>query len=237
MTAVAHQYNRLGLGVMGMHNWLLDRGYPYEWNNELEEWFAQYHSAATEGGYKAHKDYGFAVPVAVTAQMPTGSISRLFGGISGGIEAIFSAAYLWRYQSGNERKEQITIDPYVLKLVQSGKINPYDLFTDALSLATPAGFKHRVEMQAHIQRYTDNAISSTINLPQWGTPGNDENTLDYYRQVILAYMPLLRGVTLYPNGARAGQPLTPVSLVDALHSTGYSIASEYSNCSSGLCAT
>jgi ribonucleoside-diphosphate reductase alpha chain len=237
MTEVAHKYNRLGLGIMGMHNWLLERGEAYEWNNELESWFDVYKASASYGGYAAHKDYGFAVPIAVTAQMPTGSISRLFGGISGGIEAIFAAAYLWRYQSGDERKEQITIDPYVLQLVEEGKVNPYEPFTDALSLATPEGFKQRVEMQANIQRYTDNAISSTINLPQWGTEGNDASTLEYYKRTILEYMPKLRGITVYPAMARAGQPLTKVSLIEALESKGYSIASEYSNCSSGLCAT
>jgi ribonucleoside-diphosphate reductase alpha chain len=92
-------------------------------------------------------------------------------------------------------------------------------------------------MQANIQKYTDNAISSTINLPQWNTSGNDASTLEYYKSVILEYMPYLRGITIYPNGARSGQPLTPVSLVDALQSKGYTIDSEYSNCNSGLCST
>jgi ribonucleotide reductase alpha subunit len=92
-------------------------------------------------------------------------------------------------------------------------------------------------MQANIQKYTDNAISSTINLPQWGTPGNDASTLDYYKQVILEYMPLLRGATIYPAMARSGQPLTKVSLVEALEDKGYEIDTSYSNCSNGLCST
>jgi ribonucleoside-diphosphate reductase alpha chain len=237
MAEVGTRTMRIGLGIMGMHNWLLERGYPYEWNNELEEWFKVYNYSGWQGAHSAVRDYGFNVPVALFAQAPTGSISRLFGGISGGIEPIFAAAYLWRYQDGNERKEQITIDPYVLQLVQSGKINPYEPFTDALSLATPEGFKHRVDMQANIQRYTDNAISSTINLPQWGTPGNDTSTLEYYKKVILEYMPYLRGLTIYAEGARSGQPLTKVSLIDALEDKGYEIDSSYSNCSSGLCST
>jgi ribonucleoside-diphosphate reductase alpha chain len=237
MQQVAHTDMRIGLGMMGLHNWLLDRGYPYEWNNELEEVHKLWQQVSDDTAASYAKRMNWNEPVCKRAYAPTGSISRLFGGISSGCEAIFSAAYLWRYQSGNERKEQITIDPYVLKLVQSGKINPYEPFTDALSLATPEGFKHRVEMQANIQRYTDNAISSTINLPQWGTEGNDASTLDYYKQVILEYMPLLRGVTVYPALARSGQPLTKVSLIDALQSKGYTVDSEYSNCSSGLCAT
>jgi ribonucleoside-diphosphate reductase alpha chain len=237
MRQVALNNMRLGVGFFGLHNWLLNRGYPYEWNNELEEWIAQFQSMSRFYADKYAARFGFARPIAVNAIAPTGSISRVAGGVSSGCEPIYSAAYLWRYQSGTERKEQITIDPYVLQLVQSGMINPYEPFTDALSLATPEGFKHRVEMQANIQRYTDNAISSTINLPQWGTEGNDKNTLDYYKQVILEYMPYLRGLTVYPAMARSGQPLTKVSLVEALESKGYSIASEYSNCSSGLCAT
>jgi ribonucleoside-diphosphate reductase alpha chain len=237
MRQVALNNMRLGVGFFGLHNWLLNRGYPYEWNSELAEWINQFKDMSRFYADKYAAKFGFARPIAVNAVAPTGSISRVAGGVSSGCEPIYSAAYLWRYQDGNERKEQITIDPYVFQLVQSGKVNPYEPFTDALSLATPEGFKHRVEMQANIQQYTDNAISSTINLPQWNTPGNDASTLEYYKSVILEYMPLLRGCTIYPNGARSGQPLTPVSLVDALQSNGYTIDSEYSNCNSGLCST
>lgn len=157
--------------------------------------------------------------------------------MSGGIEPIFASAYKWSYQNKDKRITQTVIDPYVKSLIDKGKLDPTQPFEDALSLASTDGFQRRVEMQVHIQRFTDNAISSTINLPMWGTEGNNIGTLDYYRSVLLAYMPYLRGITVYPDGARGGQPMTKVSLKEALESKVVSEETSYSNCSNGLCAT
>lgn len=237
MKEVGLKFPRLGLGVMGLHNWLLNRGYDYNWNDDLYSLFDTFLDSCTYGAQDAVNQYGFNEFVSLIAQAPTGSISRLAGGISGGIEPIYSGAYKWRYQSNGIRKEQTIIDPYVLQLVKEGIVNPYEPFKDALSLATPDGFRERVYMQSMIQRFTDNAISSTINLPKWGSEGNNESTLEYYRYVLLTYLPKLRGITVYPDGCRSGQPLTPISIIDALNETGLIEGTEYSNCSNGLCAT
>ena len=36
------QNSRLGLGLMGMHEWLLKRGYKYEMVDELKQWMKVY---------------------------------------------------------------------------------------------------------------------------------------------------------------------------------------------------
>ena len=38
-------------------------------------------------------------------------------------------------------------------------------------------FKQRVKFQADVQNYVDMAISSTCNLPKWGSDRNNEETL------------------------------------------------------------
>ena len=60
------------------------------------------------------------------------------------------------------------------------------------------------------------SISSTINLPAWGTKGNSESDVARFASVLSTYAPRLRGFTCYPDGSRGGQPLTSVSYEEAL---------------------
>lgn len=231
---VATQHPRVGLGVMGLHNWLIHRGLKYEWCNELDELFSVLQDMAIYYGEYWCNKYGYAQLEGHIAHAPTGSISRLFGGVSSGIEPIFALAYKWRYTLNNELQEQVVIDSNVETFMQQGIY--VSSIEDAYSLAAlEDGFKRRVEMQAHIQKYCDNAISSTINLPQWGTEHNNEQTLDKYRAILLRYMPYLRGITVYANGSRSGQPLTAIPIEEALREK-HETDSQYSNCSNGACA-
>jgi hypothetical protein len=53
----------------------------------------------------------------------------------------------------------------------------------------------------------------------------------------MEYLPKLRGITVYADGAREGQPMTSIPIIDALNETGLIEDTQYSNCNSGLCAT
>lgn len=66
------------------------------------------------------------------------------------------------------------------------------------STANDINWKRRVEIQAVIQRYTTNAISSTINLPNSVT--KEEVAEIYWRAWELG----LKGVTVYRDGCRTG---------------------------------
>ena len=59
------------------------------------------------------------------------------------------------------------------------------------------------------------SISSTINMPAWGSKLNNPDMVDHFAQVLAKYAPRLRGFTAYPDGARGGQPLTPVGYQEA----------------------
>ena len=87
-----------------------------------------------------------------------------------------------------------------------------------------------------MQKYVDQAISSTINLPAWQTELNNESTVPKYAALIQKYAKGLRGLTVYPDGSRGGQPITSVPYEEAIKKTGvvYEDNSE-EQCLSGVC--
>ena len=97
-------------------------------------------------------------------------------------------------------------------------------------------FERRLGFQADVQDYVDMAISSTINMPSWGSDSNNEDTVAPFAETLARYAPRLRGFTVYPDGARGGQPLTPVSYKEAVRHKGV-VFEENSEqqCNSGVC--
>ena len=64
------------------------------------------------------------------------------------------------------------------------------------------------------------SISSTINLPEWGSKLNNEEKVEPFAETLSRYAANLRGFTVYPNGSRGGQPLTKVSYAEAVDKHG-----------------
>lgn len=212
--AVRTLNRRLGLGVMGMHEFLLKRGYRYEAHEELAKYLAIY---ATSGDYaKAYsKEWDLSVPVKTRAIAPTGTIG-IIAETTTGIEPIFCVSYKRRYLDGDKMGFQYVIDPTAKNLIDQG-VSP-DAIEDAYSLAHD--IERRVAFQAWTQKYVDHSISSTINLPSWGSELNNENTIKPFGNMLMKYLPQLRGLTVYPDGARGGQPITPVRYQNAIKHVG-----------------
>ncbi len=105
--------------------------------------------------------------------------------------------------------------------------NPDDL-EDAMTLA--ADPERRVAFQAFVQESVDHGISSTINLPPWGSPGNCEDTVKPMGEMLLKYLPRLRGITMYPDGARGGQPLERCSYTEAAAREGEVVTEQVDVC-------
>ena len=95
-------------------------------------------------------------------------------------------------------------------------------------------YERRIKFQADIQDYVDMSISSTINLPSWGSEGNSEEDVQTFAAVLAKYAPRLRGFTCYPDGSRGGQPLTEVSYEEVEGRTGI-IFDENDMCKGGVC--
>lgn len=96
-------------------------------------------------------------------------------------------------------------------------------------------FRQRVKFQADVQNYVDMAISSTCNMPSWGSELNNEKTVDKNADILLKYAKRLRGFTVYPDGCRGGQPLTPVDLKTALADEGKVFEENEKECINGVC--
>jgi ribonucleoside-diphosphate reductase alpha chain len=204
----------LGLGLMGVHEWLLTHGKVYGPDSDLEKLMEVYATSGTAAAPFA-KQWGLSKPKRTRAIAPNGTTSIVSGTI-GGIEPLFCVAYKRRYYKGTVVHYEYVIDPVARRLIESG-IKP-EAIEDAYALAE--NIERRVAFQAWMQKYVDHAISSTVNLPPWGTENNNEETVRSIGTMLMKYLPKLRGVTFYPDGARDGQPLNVVNYQTAMSKTG-----------------
>lgn len=205
---------RLGLGLMGIHEWLLIHGKQYGPDSELEEYLKVYSQSGLMVKPYADK-WDLSYPVKTRAIAPVGTIG-IIGETTTGIESIFCAAYKRRYLKGSLWQYQYVVDPTAKRLLDSGV--PLNLIEDAYTLAEDV--ERRVAFQVWVQQYVDHSISSTINLPKWGSPLNNEDTVQSFGKMLIKYLPRLRGITVYPDGARDGQPLNAMPLSEALKHEG-----------------
>lgn len=208
---------RLGLGFMGVHEWLIKKGYKYEVTPELHQWLSVYEGVSDSVSKGFADRLSITRPVANRAIAPTGSIGIL-AGTSTGIEPIFAVAYKRRYLKGKDRwAYQYVVDSAAQELIESYGADP-DGVESALDLASE--YERRIKFQADVQDYVDMSISSTINLPAWGSKLNNEDTVKDFANTLASYVHRLRGFTCYPDGARGGQPLTSVPYKEAVDKLG-----------------
>jgi len=229
---VSQKNSRIGLGPMGLQEWLLKSGHKYEMNDELKQWMKVYESESTRAANE-HCDRLFLNrPKGYRAIAPTGTISILAGTTSG-IEPIYAVAYRRRYLTDGTRwKHQFVVDGTAESLIADG-IKPEDI-ESAVDLA--ADPERRIKFQYELQKYVDHAISSTLNLPQWGTEFNNEDKVAEFARIVRKYAPGLRGLTAYPDASRGGQPVSSCSYEEA-HSKRGVIFEDNSEeqCLSGVC--
>ena len=208
---------RLGLGLMGMHEWLIKKGSKYEVTDELHKWLAVYQGISDDTSRSMADNLSISRPVANRAIAPTGSIGIL-AGTSTGVEPIFAVAYKRRYlKGGNKWHYQYVVDSAAQEIIDLYGVKPESI-ESALDLAED--YKRRMKFQADVQDYVDMSISSTINLPQWGSKLNNEDTVDDFADALASYAHRLRGFTVYPDGCRGGQPLSSVPYNEAADKLG-----------------
>ena len=214
---VREKTRRLGLGLMGVHEWLIKRGYKYEVTTELHRWLSVYRGVSDATSRSYARELSVSTPVANRAIAPTGSIGIL-AGTSTGIEPIFAVAYRRRYLKQNSRWHyQYVVDSAAQEIIDIYGTNP-DKIESALDLAED--YKRRIKFQADVQDYVDMAISSTINLPAWGSKLNNDDTVEAFTDTLASYAHRLRGFTVYPDGCRGGQPLSSVPYSEAVDKLG-----------------
>lgn len=138
---------------------------------------------------------------------------------STGIEPLFAVAYKRRYLKGDGKTwaYQYVVDSTAQLMIEQYGTDPA-IIESALDLARDP--ERRIAFQADVQDYVDQSISSTINLPPWGSKYNNEDSVNDFAITLAMYADRLRGFTVYPDGSRGGQPLTPVVYSDAISEIG-----------------
>jgi ribonucleoside-diphosphate reductase alpha chain len=164
----------------------------------------------------------------VTTIAPTGTIS-IIAGCSSGIEPLFALAFTRNVMEGTElieanplfeefaRSSGFYSKELMKNIAETGGLHEIDgvseevkrLFVTAHDISP----EWHIRMQAAFQKYTDNAVSKTVNFP------NHATVQDVAEVYTLAYRLGCKGVTVYRDGSRDVQVLTRGSEKQAVEPT------------------
>ena len=225
---------KIGLGVMGFADLLIQLGIPYndpEALNVAEQLMAFIHDrgrkasrelALRRGSFpnfdrSVLKDRWDAMRNAtVTTIAPTGTIS-IIAGASSGIEPIFALAFKRHVLDGKElvevnplfeavaKREGLYSETLMKRVAEAGHIEEGadvpDWMKGLFVTAHDISPDDHIRMQAAFQKYTDNAVSKTVNF------GHDATVEDVAKVYQMAYELGCKGVTIYRDRSRLQQVL------------------------------
>ena len=211
MKLVRNMSRKIGLGLTGVHEWLIKRNYKYGFNTELDNWLTYYEDTSSVAD-EFCSTLGISPLSKYRSIAPAGTLS-IIAGTTSGIEPVYAHGIKRKYLNGNKWREETFVDPTVKYLVEECGVDP-DIIETSQDLAKD--IERRVAFQAHMQDFVDMGISSTINLPAWGSEFNNEDTVESTELIIRKYSGRLRGLTFYADGSRGGQPLTAISYSEAI---------------------
>jgi ribonucleoside-diphosphate reductase alpha chain len=171
-----------------------------------------------------------------TTIAPTGTIS-IIANVSSGIEPLFAFAYTRNVMDGTRLVEvhplfkQIMIEKGLYseelmeKVASEGSASHLDEIPQELRKylvsAHDVSPEWHIKMQAAFQKFTDNAVSKTVNFPSSATMDDIERV---YR---LAYELKCKGVTVYRDGSREGQVLQLSKKESAPEATAHTSEEKY----------
>lgn len=227
---------KIGLGVMGFADLLIELGIPYnstaaadvaeevmrfvrEEARKVSAYLARERGAFPNfTGSVYDREGGLQLRNAtVTTIAPTGTISMI-AGCSSGIEPLFAIVYEKNVLDG---KRLLEVHPAFMRVAQSEGFYSEELMKAVAECGSLGGIhgipkrikdvfvtahdiepRWHVAIQAAFQRYTDNAVSKTVNFRHSATVAEVEEVFRF------AYDQGCKGVTVYRDGARRGQVLT-----------------------------
>lgn len=139
---------------------------------------------------------------------PTGTISLLMGSFSGGCEPLYKISYERSTHKMEEVNGSFRVYAHSVKDLLRYHHLPLTLTDDEIREKFPwvieshdISFMDRVAMQAVMQKYVDNSISSTVNLK------NDATPEDIWNIYLAAWESGCKGITVFRDGCRRGNIL------------------------------
>ncbi|MBM3199302.1 ribonucleoside reductase class II [Candidatus Woesearchaeota archaeon] len=228
---VSKDNRRIGLGVMGFAEMLIQLGIPYDskdavktasklmkfinseavkTSEELAKEKSEFPNFSKSSFKKKRRN------VAVTTIAPTGTISIL-AGCSSGIEPLFAITFIRNVMGGTRLVE---INPYfeniakergfyseslMGKVARTGSVQKIEEVPEDVKrifkTALDIDPEWHVRIQAAFQEYTENAVSKTINFP------HESSVEDVKKAYLLAYKLGCKGITIYRYGSKKEQVL------------------------------
>ena len=227
---------KIGLGVMGFADMLIQLGIPYNSDEGLktasdvmrfiseQTLQASQELAAERGVFPTYEGSVYDVPngpklrnASRTTIAPTGTLS-IIASCSGGIEPVFALSFTKNILDGAHLVE---VNPYFEETAKQCGFYSDELMrklADGTHLRDIAEIPEEikkvfvtaheitpewhVKMQSAFQKYTDNAVSKTVNFSKGATRE------DVAKVYLMAYEEGLKGITIYRDGSREGQVLT-----------------------------
>ncbi|WP_196599711.1 adenosylcobalamin-dependent ribonucleoside-diphosphate reductase [Pectinatus frisingensis] len=139
---------------------------------------------------------------------PTGTISLLMGVFSGGCEPLYKISYMRTTHKMEGDKKSFKVYAHSIRDLLDYHNMSYDTEDSKIKELFPwiieshdVPYLHRVKLQAAMQRYVDNSISSTVNLRHDATPEEIKNIY------IDAWKNNCKGITVFRDGCKRGNIL------------------------------
>jgi ribonucleoside-diphosphate reductase alpha chain len=247
---------KIGLGVMGFADMLVQLGIPYDSEEALakgeeimsfiqeKSHIASEELAKKRGAFPNFSSSVFKKPIrnaTITTVAPTGTIS-IIAGCSSGIEPLFAVSFVRNVLEGTKL---IEVNPYfeavakergfyseelMMKIARTGTLSGIEEIPEEVRRVFVTAFditpEWHVRMQAVFQKYCDNAVSKTINFP------HDVDIKEVEKAFMLAYQLKCKGITVYRYGSKTQQVL----YLGDMNARYVSVDAEYSGgCLTSVC--
>ena len=233
--AITKGNRKIGLGVMGFAEMVIQLGISYASDEALEvaerameyiqrEAIAKSMELARwrgpfpnfKGSLWEQRGYERMRNASITTIAPTGTLS-IIADTSSGIEPLFAISFYREILEGTTllevnslfqslaEDEGIAGKELMERIALKGSIQDLPSVPDSLkrtfltALDIPYGW--HIKMQAAFQKYTDNAVSKTVNLP------HEASIEDVARAYLMAYERKCKGITIFRYGSKHHQVL------------------------------